>query len=131
MGLIYLDASAAIFAVEETASEAQYLRSTLEQPTIHRFAISPLVKLECLIRPLRTRNISLQHYYEEWLIQFRNLPIDESVFESATHIRSRFHLKTPDALHLGGCLMHGCSGIWTFDQRLASTARQLGLKDLL
>jgi predicted nucleic acid-binding protein len=127
MGLIYLDASVAIYAVEDTSVDSGSIRDILLHPAAQEYAISPLVKMECLVGPVRQANIASQRYYEAWLSQFRYLPLDDSVFETATDLRARFNLKTPDALHLGAALTHGCSGIWTRDHQLAAAGRQLAI----
>ena len=36
----------------------------------------------------------------------------------AVRLRAQFNLRTPDALHLACAQAHGCSAIWTNDDRL-------------
>lgn len=85
-------------------------------------AVSPLVKLECLVGPERSGNLALQRYHEEGLAQFQLLDMPEQVYLLAAALRARFSLKTPDALHLATAQFHGCQALWTNDDRLATAA---------
>ena len=127
MGLIYIDSCIIIYAMESKLERGDRARDLLTGQQEDEFAISPLVKLECLVGPLRSANLGLQRTYEYRLAQFRNLSIDEDVFLSATDLRARFGLKTPDALHLATALVHGCVALWTNDNRLAAASRHLAV----
>lgn len=127
MGLIYLDSCIVIYALEDETDDGVRTRVRLADELEHQFAISPLVKLECLVGPLRSANQGLQRSYENRLAEFRNLSIDEDVFLSATDVRARFGLKTPDALHLATALVHGCVALWTNDNRLAAASHYLAV----
>ena len=59
MGLIYLDACLLIYAIEEDPVWANKVRAALKSEPDARFAISPLIKLECLVKPLKTGDIAL------------------------------------------------------------------------
>lgn len=50
MGLIYLDSCLLIYAIERDPNFGQQIRDALTQETENEFAISPLVKLECLVK---------------------------------------------------------------------------------
>lgn len=89
------------------------------------FAISPLVKLECLVKPLRSGDLVLQRRYEAALAALSLLAMDEPVFVAAAHLRARFGLRTPDALHLACAQHHECTALWTNDDRLAQASRGL------
>lgn len=64
----------------------------------------------------------LQRYCKEGLAQFRQLDMPEPEFLLAAALRARFNLKMPDALHLATSQVHGCSALWTNDDRLATAA---------
>ena len=91
------------------------------------FAVSPLVKLECLVKPLRTDGMGLQRRYETGLGEFVQLALPEAVFLNAARLRARFNLKTPDALHLACAQLHGCAALWTNDGRLAQAGQGLAI----
>lgn len=130
MGLIYLDTCLLIYAFERHPVFAEAVLSRLEQVAPERLAISPLVKFECLVAPMRDGNLVLQRYYEQGLEQFVQLPMPEQVFLQGAQLRARFGLKTPDALHLAAAQHHGCEALWTHDQRLAAASHGLAVNVL-
>ena len=121
MGLIYLDACLLIYAIENHPDWATIVRSAMAREPAESFAISPLVKMECLVKPLKTGDLALQRRYEAGLNQLVQLALPEPVFLQAAQLRARFGLKTPDALHLACAQHHGCSALWTNDERLAQS----------
>jgi predicted nucleic acid-binding protein len=125
MGLIYLDSCLLIYAIENHPAWAGHLHKTMVKQAAGSFAISPLVKLECLVKPMKTGDLALQQRYEAGLAQFVQLPMPETVFVQAAQLRARFGIKTPDALHLACAQHHGCSALWTNDERLAVAAHGL------
>ena len=125
MGLIYLDACLLIYAIEEHPVWANDVRAALKNEPDARFAISPLIKMECLVKPLKTGDIAMQRRYEAGLNEFVQLPISETVFLQAAMLRARFGLKTPDAMHLACAQHHGCTALWTNDDRLAQAGHGL------
>lgn len=125
MGLIYLDACLLIYAIEEHPLWADKVRAAFESAEDARFAISPLIKLECLVKPLKTGDVALQRRYEAGLNQLVQLPMPETIFLQAAMLRARFGLKTPDALHLACAQHHGCTALWTNDDRLEQAGHGL------
>jgi uncharacterized protein len=125
MGLIYLDTCLLIYSIEKHHVLAQGVRAAMAEKPIENFAISPLVKLECLVKPLRTDDLALQRLYENGLNEFVQLTLPETVFIKAAMLRARFNLKTPDALHLACAQHHGCEALWTNDERLTQAGHGL------
>ncbi len=125
MGLIYLDACLLIYAIEEHPVWANVVRAALKNEPEAQFAVSPLIKMECLVKPLKTGDIAMQRRYEAGLNEFVQLPMSETVFLQAAMLRARFGLKTPDALHLACAQHHGCTALWTNDERLAQAGHGL------
>lgn len=125
MGLIYLDSCLVIYAFENDAVFGESARQALSREPAGRFAISPLVKFECLVGPIRNGNPILRRYYEEGLAGFVQLPLPEPVFVLGAELRARFGLRSPDALHLAAAQHHGCDALWTNDERLAASSRGL------
>jgi len=70
-----------------------------------------LVKLECLIKPMKSGDVVLQRYFEAALAQLTLLELSDSVFLLAAQLRARFGLKTPDALHLACAQHHECTAL--------------------
>ncbi len=125
MGLIYVDACLIIYLIESHAQWAGAVTAAMQNAPGQSFAISPLVKLECLVKPIKSADFPLQQRYEAGLRQLVLLEMSEPVFLQAAHLRARFSLKTPDALHLACAQHHGCSALWTNDDRLAQAAHGL------
>lgn len=120
MGLIFVDTCLVVYAFEDHPLHGARVRQAFAEHAA--LAVSPLVKMECLVGPMRQGNLALQRYYEEGLAQFQQLDMPEPVFLLAAALRARFNLKTPDALHLATAQVHGCSALWTNDDRLATAA---------
>jgi uncharacterized protein len=125
MGLIYLDSCLVIYAVENDPVFGQPVRELLKRFGQHQFAISPLVKLECLVKPIKSGDVVSQRYFEAALSRLKLLEMSDSVFLLAAQLRARFGLKTPDALHLACAQHHECLALWTNDDRLAKSAHGL------
>ena len=130
MGLIYLDACLLIYAFENHPLHGTLVRQRLASAAAEALAISPLVQLECLVGPIKTGNLVLQHYYEEGLRRLVNLPLPEAVFLQAARARAQFGLKTPDAIHLAAAQHHRCAALWTNDDRLAQAGHGLAVNIL-
>jgi uncharacterized protein len=123
--VIYLDACLLIYAIENHPVWFNRVRDALASQPQGQFAISPLVKMECLVKPIRQGDTPLQWRYEAGMAQFTQLALNEAVFLQAAQLRARFNLKTLDALHLACAQHHGCTSIWTNDDRLAQAAHGL------
>lgn len=130
MSPIYLDACILIYACELHPTFSPMVRRALARHEETPFAISPLTRMECLVRPVREANTGLQQYYEEVLDRLISLPMNDRVFELALQLRARQGLKTPDALHLACAQTHGCQALWTNDDRLAAAGRGLAVNVL-
>lgn len=125
--MIYVDACIAIYAFESHPAFGARVLAAFEKVPPGELAISPLVKLECLVGPMRSGNLVLQQHYETGLAQFALLPLGDEVFVRAAALRARFGLRTPDALHLAAAQHHRCEALWTNDDRLAQAAHGLAV----
>lgn len=125
MGLIYLDACLLIYAYENHLTLGPAVWALLRKQAPESFAISPLTKMECLVRPIKTGNLVLQNFYKESFASFSQLPMTESVYLLAAQLRGRFNLKTADALHLACAQHHRCDALWTNDERLTAAGHGL------
>ncbi|MCM3533692.1 PIN domain-containing protein [Cellulosimicrobium funkei] len=124
--MIYLDTCLVIYLVED-AERGPHVRELLARHGHEEFAISPLVRLECLVGPLRSGDPELEDRYRGALDLFVELSLDTAAFERAARLRASSSLRTPDALHLAAAQVHGCSALWTNDSRLAVAGRGLAV----
>ena len=125
MGLIYLDTCLLIYAIERDPVFGERTLVALAADPETRFAISPLVKLECLVKPIKNGDLVLQRHYEMAMAQLVQLSLPEQVFLAAAQLRARFNLRTSDALHLACAQHHQCDALWTNDDRLADAGHGL------
>jgi uncharacterized protein len=125
VGLIYLDSCLVIYAVEEKKEWSERSRAAIAAMREHGFAVSPLVKLECLVGPFKHRDQDLESRFLAVFASFETLEISETVYFRASELRARFGLKTPDALHLACAQHHRCEALWTNDNRLDKASRGL------
>ena len=122
MGLIYLDTCLVIYLVERHATWGQPIEDAIAEAPDARFGLSPLVKCECLVGPIKRGDPVLRRAYDEVFALFASLPMPEAVYLQAAELRARFGVKAPDALHLACAQYHRCDALWTNDDRLAQAS---------
>jgi predicted nucleic acid-binding protein len=125
VGLIYLDTCLVIYLTESHARWGDRVGSAMARASDARFAISPLVKCECLVGPIKRGDPVLQRAYTDLFELFVILAMPEAVYLQAAELRARFGLKTPDALHLSCAQHHRCDALWTNDNRMAQPSHGL------
>ena len=132
MSKIYLDACIVIYFVEKHADYAAAIEARIDGLSeTDTLCFSPLIKMECLVMPLRTGDAALQGRFEAFLKSQKMLDLTAGRFDEAARIRADFSsLKTPDALHLAVAMHHKCDEFWTNDNRLGAVAPSL-VKNIL
>ena len=123
---VYPDACIVIDLVQGERALRQRLIAALnrvsgESPLV---AYSDLTRLECRVRPLALANTALLERYDRFFSTpgYVRVAFDTEMFDSATALRARHGLKTPDALHLAAAIASGCEEFWTNDERLVRAA---------
>ena len=119
--MIYLDSCIVIYIVERNPVFGELAKYALERSG-EQAAVSPLVRMECLVKPLKIRNSDLECDFRAMFRKLQQLPVSEAAFEDAARIRAEHNLKTPDALHLAIAKRAGCTALWTNDDRFAKAA---------
>jgi len=116
---IYLDSCVVIYVVEADDRFSAEVARAMREEVAARFCISDLdlVRLECLVGPLREKDDRVARYQAQF-DKLRTLPMETEVFDLAARLRAEYGLKTPDALHAATAIHHGCEEIWTGDRRL-------------
>lgn len=130
MKRIYLDACILIYLVEKHAEHYPKIAALLENSPSYQLAVSPLLRMEVLTKPVREMDTLLKQRYEHFLAQQVWLPIPDLVYDQALQLRAVHRLKTPDALHLAIAQYHGCTDFWTNDERLNTAAGNLAINVL-
>ncbi|MDO9397735.1 MAG: type II toxin-antitoxin system VapC family toxin [Herbiconiux sp.] len=121
MGLTFVDTCIWIYLLERHDEVGERARAHLDTMD-DELGWSPLVRLECLVRPHRLGDLRLVDDYENAFRLNERLDVGDEQYERAILLRARFGLKTPDALHLATAQTHGCRSFWTNDSRLADAA---------
>jgi predicted nucleic acid-binding protein len=127
MPLIYLDCSIVIYLVERHPIHAPFIERALTNAKDGVIAISPLVQLEVLVKPLQEERADIVALYRRFLETVRSLSIDDTTFDLALNLRVRYRLKTPDALHLAVAIQYKCDQFWTNDNRLSNAASSMSV----
>lgn len=122
MGLIYFDSCLVIYLVERHARWGQSIADAIAAEPNTRIGVSPLVKCECLVGPIKRGDLVLRRAYDEVFSLFATFAMPEAVYLQAAELRARFGVKTPDALHLACAQHHGCDALWTNDDRLTQVS---------
>ena len=130
MGVIYLDSCLLVYVVEEHPVFVMPVRNAIDAESEIEFVISPLVKLECLVKPLMSGNTAIKKRYESAFSVLTTVNMPEEVYLDAALLRARFKLKTPDAIHLSCCQHHQCTSLWTNDNRFANSGHGV-IKNIL
>jgi len=118
----YLDTCCVIYLLENVPGFSAPMRAHLANNADVILCVSPLVRLEALIKPLADGNKVLAQDYEDFLAAQQWLPITDSEFDHAIRLRVMHKLKTPDVLHLATALRYSCTEFWTNDDRLNNAA---------
>lgn len=131
--LIYLDACIVIYLVEKNPNFEARIIERLELALVSGkgLAVSPLVKLEVLAKPLRDGDLALCRAFENFLSPLTRLSIPDEIYDAALQLRVNYRLKVPDALHLAIAQYHDCADFWTNDHRLDVAAGQLNIQTLV
>jgi predicted nucleic acid-binding protein len=119
---VYLDTCCVIYLLEDVPGFSVPMRARLAGNADAILCVSPLVRLEALIKPLNDGNRTLERDYEDFLAAQQWLSMGDTEFDRATRLRAAHRLKTPDALHLATAIRHACTEFWTNDDRLISAA---------
>jgi predicted nucleic acid-binding protein len=117
--MIYLDSGVVIYSTELDGVVGDGVRQRLAAASDQRFCISPLVIMECLVKPLREDNYRLQDHYQRLFTQLERLPLAEDVFVRAAQLRADSGAGMQDAIHVAAAQRHACGQLWTTDARLA------------
>jgi len=125
---IYLDSCIAIYVVERHPVYSASIEA-LMQATAATFCYSPLVRLECLVKPYRINNAALIALFGDFWAAHEPVELPAPVFEVAARLRAcHSGLKTPGAIHFAAAIHHGCAEKWTNDNRLNVVAPRLARK---
>jgi len=120
---LYVDVAPLIYYIEEHPLHVERMEqviSLIENTPI--VAVSSAISLtEVLHQPILRGRIDLEQSYQTILLSgntFRLYPVTGKIAVSADHLRARYNLKTPDALHVATALELRCDAFITNDKGL-------------
>lgn len=93
------------------------------QLPVHFVFSSELVRLESRVLPIRNNDQETLLKYEHFFNACKMVTFDKTVFERATILRSKSHMRTPDPLHLAAAIHAGCDELWTDDKAFIALAK--------
>lgn len=128
--MIYLDSCVLIYRLEGSAELRLRVVEAMRDAAGEVFCISDLVRLECLVGPIRDGDAARKAVFAAQFRTFRRLALTKAVFDLAAELRGTHRLRTPDALHAACAMVHGCRQLWTNDRRLAVVEDRLGTRVL-
>lgn len=126
MKLVYPDTNILIYLVENRQGYSSKVRDCM-LPTHGEIPIlifSELTRMECRVHPLRTKDALILKAYDMLFANklYHFTELTRKTFDIATRLRTKYNLKTPDALHLAAAIDANCDEFWTNDYRLAKAA---------
>lgn len=121
--IVGLDTAPLIYLIEENPSFLPFVRPFFEAVDRGEFRVvtSTLTLTEVLVHPLRHGDHELADQYRRILLhanQVTTVPVSEVIADGAAQLRSRYGLRTPDAIQLATAISAGASSFLTNDTRL-------------
>lgn len=123
---IYLDSCCVIYLLENVAVFGSNMRKHLQSVPDAVLCVSPLVRLEVLVKPINDGDTALINDYEDFLRQQQWLSINDQIIAAALQLRTRHQIKIPDAIHLATAIHYDCQDFWTHDDHLNYAAQAAG-----
>ncbi|MBA2503631.1 MAG: PIN domain-containing protein [Pyrinomonadaceae bacterium] len=118
-----IDTSPFIYFVERHPMYLNLVREIFKSIDTAAFVgyCSTVTLTEVLTQPKRTQNRQLENEYRDLLTHSRNLTlvsIIPEIADTAAELRSRYRLRTPDALQIAAALESRCQAFLTNDADL-------------
>jgi predicted nucleic acid-binding protein len=113
---LYLDSCVLIYALDGAPHLQQHTLQQLEYYAQADWVISDLVRMECLVGPLRTadqiRLLAFRSFFSDCTV----VPLHPELMERAAELRASTRLQTADAIHLAAAVHWGCDALLTNDR---------------
>ena len=113
---LYLDSCVLIYALDGAEGLRRHTLQQLEHYADADWVISDLVRMECLVGPLRTadqiRLLAFRSFFSDCTV----VPLHPEVMERAAELRAATRLHTADAIHLAAAVHWGCDALLTNDR---------------
>ena len=113
---LYLDSCVLIYALDGAEQLRRHTLQRLEGYADSDWVISDLVRMECLVGPLRTADQIRLLAFRSFFSNCSVVPLHSEVMERAAELRAATRLQTGDAIHLAAALHWGCDALLTNDR---------------
>ena len=117
---VYLDASILIYTIEVNLKFWKTLEVLWRKFADGEILLisSELIITEILVKPLKSQNQQSIDSYHKLLFDsgIELIPITRSLLISATNLRAKHNLKTPDAIHAATSIDNNCNRFLTNDK---------------
>ena len=113
---LYLDSCVLIYALDGDEQLRRHTLQRLEGYADSDWVISDLVRMECLVGPLRTADQIRLLAFRSFFSNCNVVPLHSEVMERAAELRAATRLQTADAIHLAAALHWGCDALLTNDR---------------
>ena len=113
---LYLDSCVLIYALDGAPQLQQQTLQQLERHIQADWVISDLVRMECLVGPLRTADQIRLQAFRSFFSDCTVVPLHPEVMERAAELRAATRLQTADAIHLAAAVHWGCDALLTNDR---------------
>jgi predicted nucleic acid-binding protein len=124
---LYLDSCVLIYALDGAEHLRRHALQQLERYGDADWVISDLVRMECLVGPLRSadqiRLLAFRSFFSDCTV----VPLHPEVMERAAELRASTRLQTADAIHLAAAVHWGCDALLTNDRAFQLTQAPMGL----
>jgi predicted nucleic acid-binding protein len=119
MTRVYVETSPAIYLVQQVLPWWTDIEARLSAVGVVAVS-SELTRMECLVQPLRTNNVTLVSDFDNFFNSgvAEMVPFSAAVFRRGAEIRARHNFRTPDALHLAAAVEGACDVFLTNDVQL-------------
>ena len=113
---LYLDSCVLIYALDGAEQLRRHTLQRLEGYADSDWVISDLVRMECLVGPLRTADQIRLLAFRSFFSNCSVVPLHSEMMERAAELRAATRLQTADAIHLAAALHWGCDALLTNDR---------------
>ena len=113
---LYLDSCVLIYALDGAEQLRRHTLQRLEGYADSDWVISDLVRMECLVGPLRTADQIRLLAFRSFFSNCSVVPLHSEMMERAAELRAATRLQTADAIHLAAALHWGCDALLPNDR---------------
>jgi hypothetical protein len=113
---LYLDSCVLIYALDGAPHLQQRTLQQLQHYAQADWVISDLVRMECLVGPLRTANQIRLLAFRSFFSDCTVVPLHPELMQREAELRASTRLQTADAIHLAAAVHWGCDALLTNDR---------------